>query len=133
MTFTFSEVIDPTSILAGWTGNATSVTLRLIDGGSGTDTLQVWNGAGSAQLPLGQVNLGRKDYVSANVDFTTSTMTESGAAITVTLGTASSSSVSTAAANSGMAWTPSANATDRAGNACTTASVSESGTADKDF
>jgi hypothetical protein len=132
-TFTFSEMIEPNSVLAGWTGSATSVTVRLIDGGAGNDTLQLWNAGNSAQLPVGQVNLGRKDYVTANVNFTSSTMVQSGAAITITLGTASGSSVSTAAGTGTMVWTPSASATDRAGNACATTSATESGSADKDF
>jgi hypothetical protein len=131
--FSFSETIDPNSILAGWNGTSTSVTVRLVDGGGGSDTLQVWNAANTAQLPLGQINLGRKDYVTASVNFTSSSMVESGTTITIALGTASGSSVGTAAANGTMAWTPSASATDRAGNACSTASVTESAAADKDF
>ncbi len=59
-------------------------------------------------------------------------MTLSGAVITVTLGTASGS-VNTVATSATMSWTPSATATDRAGNACSTAAVTEGGAADREF
>ena len=79
ITYTFSETMDPESILAGWTGGGTAVTLRLIDGGAGNDTVQIWNAANTAQLPLGSVNLARTTHVTATVTFTNSTMTQSGA------------------------------------------------------
>ena len=60
-------------------------------------------------------------------------MVQSGAAITVTLGTLSSGSVGTAGSTGAMSWSPSATATDLAGNACSTSAVTESGTADKEF
>ena len=81
--------MDPNSILSGWTGTATTVTLRLIDGGAGNDSVQIWDAANTTQLPLGSVNLGNTGQVTASVNFTGSTMTQSGAAITITLGTAS--------------------------------------------
>jgi hypothetical protein len=133
VTFTFSEPIEPNSVLAAWTGTSTSVTVRFVDGGLANDTLQVWNSANTSQLPLGQVNLGRIDYVAANVDFAGSTMAQSASSITITLGTASGGLVSTALTASAMVWSPSASATDRAGNACSTSVVTESGSSDKDF
>jgi hypothetical protein len=137
VTFSFSKAIDPNSILAGWSGAATSVVVRLNNGsGSGNDTVTVFNSTNATQLPLGSVNLGRADYTSANITFgatgTASSMVMSGNTVTITLGT-QSAAATTAAATGTMSWTPSATATDGAGNALSTTAVTESGTADREF
>jgi len=137
ISFTFSKAIDPNSILSGWSGSSTGVVVRLNNGsGSGNDTVTVYNAANATQLPLGSVNLGRADYTGASITFgatgTASSMTMSGNTITVTLGT-QSAAATTAAATGTMIWTPSASATDPAGNAASTTAVTESGAADKDF
>ena len=136
ITYTFSEPVDPNSILAGWTGASTSVVVRLNDIFLGNDTVTIFNAANSSQLPLGSINLGRGDYTSSNRTFgatgTASTMVMSGSTITFTLGT-QSGSATTAGGNGTMSWSPSSTATDRAGNACTTTSRSETGTSDKEF
>lgn len=137
LTFTFSKAIDPESILAGWNSGSTNVVVRLNNGsGSGNDTVTVFNSTNLTQLPLGSINLGRTDYTSANLTFgatgTASTMVMSGSAITINLGT-QSAVATTAAATGTMSWTPSATATDAAGNALSTTAVTESGAADKDF
>ena len=135
--FTFSTEIDPNSILAGWSGVATNVVVRLNNGaGSGNDTVTIFNASNATQLPLGSVNLGRADYTSANLTFgatgTASSMVMSGSTVTITLGT-QSAAATTAAATGTMSWTPSATATDAAGNAVSTTAVNESGTADREF
>ena len=134
ITFTFSEPIDPSSILASWEGQATSVVVRMTNATG--DPLTVFNAANTTQLPLGSVNLGRNDYVTASATFgasgTASTMVQSGNAITITFGTASAGP-STVTTNGTMIWTPSASAYDRAGNAETTTARSETGAADKEF
>jgi hypothetical protein len=65
--------------------------VRVNDGGLSNDTATIFNSANTAQLPLGSVNLGRTDYTLANITFgatgTASTMTMSGNAITIKLGT----------------------------------------------
>ena len=136
LVLTYNEPIDPTSVLAGWSGAATNVVVRITDGGSGNDVLTVRDAANTAQLPLGSISLGRKDLVSATRDFgatgTASQMTQNGTIITLTLGTPSGTT-GTAAGTGSMVWTPSASATDRAGNPCTTTAKTESGTADLDF
>ncbi len=136
VTFTYTEQIDPDSILSGWTGASTNVVVRINDGsGPANDSLQVWNASNGSQLPLGQVDLGRKDYVGTNRTFgasgTASAMVQSGATITITLGTASGAG--TTGANGTMSWTPSNSAYDRARNACSTAVATESGAADPEF
>jgi hypothetical protein len=136
ITYTFSEPIDPNSILAGWTGSATNVVVRVNDGSLSNDTAAIFNSANTAQAPLGSVNLGRTDYTAANITFgatgTASTMTMSGNAITIKLGTQSAAGT-TALSTGSMIWTPSATATDRAGNAESTTARTETGTADRDF
>ncbi|MFY9585947.1 MAG: hypothetical protein WAT66_00675 [Actinomycetota bacterium] len=137
ITFTFSEAIDPASILAGWTGASTNVVVRLNDGGLiANDTVAIYNAANTSQLPLGSVDLGRTDYTSSNRTFgatsTASTMVMSGASITITLGT-QSGAATTAGATGTMSWTPSATAKDRADNAMSTTARNETGTADKEF
>ena len=133
ITFTYSEQMAPASILAGWNGTSTAVTVRINNSG-GNDTLEIWNSANNALLPLtGSAVTLNGNYVTASAVFT-ATMAQSGAAITVTLGTLSSGTPTTAGgAGAAMSWTPSATATDVAGNPCTTTAATESGTADKEF
>ena len=133
VTFTFSEPVEPSTILSGWTGSSTTVTVVLLQqNGAGGDRLQVWDGANATQLPFGLVRLFRTDYVSADVTFSSSTMVMSGSTITVTLGSPSGAT-STAAGTGNATWGPTASITDRAGNACSTAAATESGAADAEF
>ena len=143
VTFTYSEAIEPESVLAGWNGNSTSVVVRIVNGAlGGDDELRVYNAADSSQLPLGVVDLDRSDYVGGllggeiarfGASGTASTMAMSGSSITVTLGTHSGQAAGTAGGNGTASWSPSATATDRAGNGASTASASEGGAADKEF
>lgn len=134
ITFTFSEQIEPISVLAGWGGAGQNVVVRVNH--AATDQVQIFNAANTAQLPLGTVNLGGTDYVTANTTFgatgTASRMTQSGSSITVVLGT-ESAAATTQATNTTMTWPPSATATDRAGNPASTATLTEPGTADREF
>jgi hypothetical protein len=136
ITYTFSESMDPTSFLAGWTGASTNVVVRLNNGGAINDTVAVYDSTNASQLPLGSVDLGRTDYTSSNRTFgasgTPSTMVMSGATITITLGT-QSGAAATAGGTGTMIWTPSTTPTDRAGTACSASAPSESGAADKEF
>ena len=137
--FTFSEALDPTSILGGWSGKGTlSAVVRITDGGMGNDVLTVWNSSNTLQIGLGSVDLGGSDYVSGNATFgasgTVSSISMSGATVTVTLGTSNTASRTIAGSTaSSMSWTPVATTTDRAGNACATTVTAESGAADREF
>ncbi len=132
--YTFSETIDPETILAGWTGAPTNVVVRLTNNAA-NDAVSVWNAANNAQLPMGSVALAG-NHTGVNRTFgatgTPSTMVQSGTTITVTLGTASGA-VNTQAANALAVWTTSAVPTDRAGNASTTPAVNEGGAPDPNF
>ena len=135
MTLTFSEIIDPESVLAGWTGSATNVVVRIVNQGGG-DRLTIRNAANTVQLPLGTVNLTGTAYVTVDRDFgatgTASSMVRSGSTISITLGTPSGTT-GTQAGTGTMAWTPVATPTDRAGNACQTTVANETGAADVEF
>ncbi len=150
LVLTFSEPIEPATILAGWSGTATNVVVRINDNGLlglplGNDSVQIWNAANSTVLPLGTVDLGRGDYVAGllggNVRFgasgTASTMTMSGNTVTIVLGTYNATILDparTTAGGSGTAtWTPVATPYDRAENTMSTAAASESGVADREF
>src|SRR5689334_16433452 len=98
VTFTFSEQIDPYSIIpsTSWNGTtAANVVVQLKNGGGANDSLTVWNAANSAQINLGSIGLGGKNYNTsgATITFgatgTPSTMVQSGSSITITLGTQS--------------------------------------------
>jgi hypothetical protein len=135
ITLTTSEIVDPETVLAGWTGASTNVVVRILNQGGG-DRLTIRNAANTVQLPLGTVNLTGTAYVTVDRDFgatgTASTMVQSGTTITITLGTPSGAT-GTQATTGAMAWTPTATMTDRAGNACQTTVANESGAADVEF
>jgi hypothetical protein len=129
---TYSEPIDPHTVLAGWSGAATNVTVRVTDGALQNDVLTIRNAANTAQLPLGSIDAKRRDFVIVTRDFTGSQIVRNGNVIAVTLGTPSGAT-GTAASSASMSWNPSASATDRAGNQASTSAVTESGTVDIDF
>lgn len=129
--FTFSESMEPDSILAGWNGAATTVTVRLVQNPGG-DRVQIFDSTDATLLPLGTILLHRPDYTSSTVSFTGSTMTMSGTTVTVVLGTPSGA-VGTAATTATMSWTAATGATDAAGNACLANTVDETGVKDAAF
>jgi hypothetical protein len=137
LTLTYSGVIDPYSILPGWTGAATAVQVALVDGGGFSDYIVVYNTAATpVEVPLGTIYLGGTGYVrsgagayityGATGSSTPSTIKQTGTAVTITLGTASGSSY-TNTTPAGMTWTPSSSATDIAGNAGTVTTATQSG------
>ena len=147
ITFTYSEKIDPQSILAGWTGASTTVVVRLIDGGCtlvlcSDDSFEIWNATNTARLPLTSsagVNLNHPHYngdglgLGSDPDITfASTMVQSGNTITITLGTVSGSP-NTAGANGTMVWNLSSTPYDWAGNANTSTTRNEQGASDREF
>jgi hypothetical protein len=132
--FTFSEQVEPATILSAWTGSSTTVTVHL-DHNPSADRVSVYDSANTTQLKLGTVNLGGKNYTSSNVTFTGSTMTMSTASpwtVTITLGTASGATT-TQGSSTSMQWTPLSGITDLAGNSLPTTSRSETGSSDVDF
>ena len=126
--FTFSEQIDPQSILTGWTGASTNVTVEFQDGGCvlflcGSDTFSI------TSLPFGSVDLNSAGYYGCNVigivcdktpaSFVNSPMVASANTITITLGTRSggNGSFNDVGSNSDIAWYSTTTPYDAAGNA----------------
>jgi hypothetical protein len=134
LTFTYSEAMDPASILAGWDGSlrSTGITVRVANVGT-LDTLEVYNGATELGL-TGSLAL-RANYVSNTVVFNASIQrTGTGNTFVVTFGSVSSgaASILTGAAAANMIWTSSTAARDLVGNAATGNVFTETGT-DRDF
>ena len=132
LTLTTTDTLDSFSLLANWTGAATTVQVRFVNN-TGADRLQVWNAAGTTQVPFGTIALGRTDFTTGTLAFNGSTMSQTNGVITVTLGAPVVGAVTTVAGTGTMVWTPSATATDRAGNAMPTAAFNEPAPADRDF
>src|SRR4051794_25754350 len=141
--FTFSEQIDPYSVIpsTSWNGASTNVVVQLNNGGGANDTVAIFNAANSTQINLGPVtgsaiNLGGKNYSTSNITFgatrTPSTMVQNGTTIPVTLGT-QSAAATTATAATAMTWTPSTAALDIAGNAMSATARAEQGGSDVEF
>ncbi|HVA87811.1 MAG TPA: hypothetical protein VNF73_16015 [Candidatus Saccharimonadales bacterium] len=126
VTYTFSEVIDPQSILGGWNGASTSVVVRFTNNAR-NDSFAIWDSTNTFQLGLGSVNT-HGDYVTGAVTIgatgTPSTMVLNNATstITITFGTISGS-VKNDNKKHTAAWAPSSAALDRAGNAMSTTVV----------
>lgn len=130
LTFTYSEPLAPASILAGWTGAATTVTVDISARNPGV--LQVYDAGNSAAIPVGSVALGER-YATKALTFTGSSMVMSGATITVTLGTPTVGTARTGTVAGSLVWTTVATPMDLAGNVLTASTVTESGTADLEF
>jgi len=132
LTFTYSEQLLATSILAGWNGTSTAVTVRMNNNGA-NDQFEVWNAANTARLPLTNTVVSLNgNFIQASATFN-ATMVQSGASITITLGALTGGTVRTDTSNVTLSWPSSTTPTDIAGNACTGNTATEGGAADKDF
>jgi large repetitive protein len=140
VTLTFSEQMDPATILTGWSGSSTPIVARISNaGGAAHDFVTFWNSANTTLLTtLGNVDLGRAGYVNtgATVTFgasgTASSMVQSAANVTITLGT-TSTTANTVATTTTMIWNSSAAPADLAGNLASGNARTEGGTADAEF
>jgi hypothetical protein len=119
LVYTFSEPMDPASIQAGWSGASTTVNPSIVGG----DTITV-------VAPLGSVSTGGAGYVAngSTVTCSTTTMVMSGSTITLTLNNCLPANKLKIGTNTQtFAWTPSASATDQAGNPMSTTVRNEVG------
>jgi hypothetical protein len=118
--YTFASAPDPSLILTGWNGSATTVTLR-ISNYAKNDFVTILNGTTGAPLSaLGVVQLGNNYTNPQTLTTAGSTMTLSGNVVTVVLGAPTGKSFDQKKAGT-MVWTaPSGTAT-------------ESGAADNEF
>jgi hypothetical protein len=145
--YTFSEQIDPQSILAGWTGTSTNVVVYLEDGGCtlifcSDDWFEIYNG-GSQLTTLGSVDLNDPGYTGGSIlgsqpptifgaTGTPSTMVQSGATITITLGTRSGSAADPGGTTT-TRWLTATSPYDAAGNLASDNDRDETGGGDKEF
>lgn len=145
--FTYNHQITYGSLTSGWNGSALAVTVRmrdgaLISGGSSSSDIVDVQRSGAA-VNLGTVDM-RQDYIknqktaTFNGTMTATTITVNGiqaTKISITLGTniSGANSLRGVKLAAGMVWTPSSAVTDLNGMASSSAPVTESGTADKDF
>lgn len=139
--FTFSEQMDLSSIYAGWSGAATSGTVRVRDGlfynggDIDNDVLDITRPSG-VELGIVELNANFISVFSANpsMTMTASTVTVNGTPRTVvTLRIDSGSVGNQVSAPRTMVWTPSSSVVDLAGNPISAATVTESGDLDLDF
>jgi hypothetical protein len=132
MTLTYSETILPSSLLGGWNGGATGVTVRVNDAGA-NDTLEVYDGTNTTKVNLTASPMAlARDVASTNASFS-ATMQQSGNSVVVTLGALASGTMKSGVKKGRMTWSPSTAATDAAGNAVSATSVTEGGANDHDF
>jgi Bacterial Ig-like domain/Bacterial Ig-like domain (group 3) len=144
LTLTYDQGIQLSSVVAGWTTGTQAVQVRAINNSTTDDRIQVFNAAGTTQLPFGTINLNRNfvggaatgngvylrytGTLSTNAAHTQLIVTLTSAA---TLIGGATSATPNATAN--MTWTPSATVTDPGGHAGSTTTVTETGTLDRDF
>ncbi len=132
LTLTTTEALDTFRILSTWDGTATTVRVNFLNNAGG-DRVEIRDSTGATILPFGTINLTRTDFVTATVTFSAATMTQANNVITITLGGTITGTPGTAGGNGQMVWTPSATATDRAGNAMPTTAFNEPNPNDRDF
>lgn len=138
VTLTFSEQIDPATVLAGWSGSSTPIVVRITNVAGQHDKVTFWNAANTTQLPLGSVDLGQAGYVSSGgaITFgatgTASTMVQAAGVLTITLGTPSAPATRVNS-NTTTIWTSTTTVADLAGNAATGNAFTETGTPDTEF
>lgn len=140
VTITYTEAVEPDSLVDGWDGTAMDVQVAIVDGGgSNADVVRVYSEAAfdpGSYLPVGTIDLGRWDFVTsgsyavfglASANGTASRMTLSGSTLTITLGSLDYGSVGTSSNTTTERYTPPSSLTDLAGNAATTSTISASG------
>ena len=133
--FTYSAQILPSSILAGWNGTATPIKVRVGNAGT-TDSMEFYDSANTTALGLlgsGTALTISIDYVNGPTVFN-ATMAQSGATVTVTIGSlVSGTVVSKPKGTNPMVWQTSSAALGMTGKPVFPTTVTESGVADNDF
>jgi hypothetical protein len=134
--YTFSEEMSAGTILTGWTGSSTAVTVHVDHRGSASDCVTTNSCLKVTGANLGEVDLGSSVYAvnhGARYDLaaTMEMATVAGrSVVTITLGATGGGDVDLTTT---LKWTPSATAWDLAGNAASTTQVTESGAPKQNF
>jgi len=123
LTYTFSEAMVADSIVSGWTGATLAVSVSVKNGGAGTGDRLTVTGAN-----LGIVGLGTRAWVGAPVTFSGTLVMVAPDTVKLTIGACTSgcTRIVSGSGSTTFNWTPSGLATDLAGNATSTAMVTES-------
>lgn len=132
--FTFSEAIDPTSVLSSWSGASTAVRVRFTNAGflGSADTFTVLDASSGTTVKLATTVATNGDYVSATATIAaTMALSADRTSVVITLGTPSSVSLFAVGAQN-MSWPVPAGIKDLAGNATVTATRAETDS-DVDF
>lgn len=135
ITLTYSEDIDPSSIVAGWNGSGgQTVHVRFTHSNQG-DRLLFYNASNNATIPLagGAGVILNGEYVASAGTYS-GALTTTGDGFRVTLIALTSGALRTAASPAAtMSWTPANGARDLVGRACTTTARPELGAGDPEF
>ena len=138
LTLTYSEQIDPSSIIAGWDGTGSQSLYIVTSHHNKGDRMLFHSPVGPSYpvLPLATspgVDLG-ENYVPNGGGNFAATITQSGASFTITVGALVGGGVNTAAPPAAtMRWYPSSGATDFVGKAASTTFRDETGAGDREF
>jgi hypothetical protein len=149
LSVTYTRPVQAASLLAGWSGSARSVVVRVRDGnllglgGSGETADVFTTTAYSTPVNLGSINLKanllkNRKTVAFNATMTMTSTTVNGqpaSTVTLVLGTVAAGGTGplrTTSAKPAMVWTPSAAALDTTGVATSAAPVTELGPLDAD-
>lgn len=137
MTLTYSEEIDPASIIAGWDGTGSQSVFLVFTHNKNGDRVLFYSGVSPYPvLPLATgvgVDL-NADYVpNGGVTFN-GTLTRSGRSFTLTIGTSTGGVANaTAPAAAAMQWFPSSVAKDFVNKSASTTARTETGASDAEF
>ena len=137
MMLTYSEEIDPGSIIAGWDGTGTQSIYIVTSHHNQGDRMMFHSGvAPYPAIPLATnpgVNLDQDYVTNAGANFA-ATLTRSGNSFTVTVGALVGGAIQTTPAATGtMTWFPSNGARDFVGKAASTTQRLETGASDREF
>jgi hypothetical protein len=136
ITYTFSEAIDPASVLATFAGGGTTANVQVLFYNSGSaDYFGVLDGNGQRNVKLDVGVATNAELVTANVTWpATMTQSSDGKSFTVTLGTAPPGGLTTTANPArNMTWTVNTAPQDRAGPAMSGAGTVTETDNDQDF
>jgi chitinase len=129
LVFTFSEQIAPGTIVGGWDGTGTQTVTVTVDSGNHLTIT-------GATLVNGFVTLGGASYAQSGktVVFSSSTISQSGSTVTLTLGTPDKPQFLNTGSAGNSSWPVAAGLTDLAGNTLVTpVTKTETGASDAEF
>jgi hypothetical protein len=130
ITFTYSEAIAPASLIAGWNGASTNVTVR-VNNSANADTITIYNAANTTQLAAFSTLQLRANHTSGTTRFAATAVVDDNEVV-IRLGALGAGSTVSSTSTTAMRWAPSNAVLDLAGNAASTTTVNESGS-DRDF